>query len=135
MKATTRQIYATMLVGILGIMLSPERAVAGVLELSGIVQDPHGQPIPEAIVSVVSIRTRNKPVYTDSEGHFLATVFLPVDPGSFLEIYWNEELMFRQPLNKLQFEDAAGFDSRRTQILQSGGFLRLQPIRVGLKGG
>jgi hypothetical protein len=124
------QLYTIVLAAMLCTLLWSERVVGQALEIAGMVLDPQGTPIPEAIVSIVSQNARGKRIYTDGQGHFIDIVPLPVDPGSFLEIYWNEELMFRQPLMRLPREGS--YNTKKwADLCDSGGFLRLEPIRVG----
>ena len=126
----SKQLCPIVLVLIFGTVFWPQRAVGGGLEISGIVQNPNGLPIPQAIVSIVSIQQRSEPAFTDGEGRFLIVVFPPVGPDVFLEIYWNRELMFRQPLIQLAIDRSQAGTGR--DVFNSGGFVRLAPITVGL---
>jgi hypothetical protein len=138
-NAITKQLCAITVVLFLSLLSFKEMAHGGeMMEISGFVLDPTGEPVPEALVSIVSVNSRGKPVYTDEEGHFVAISVPPLDDQAsfwniFLEIYWNRELIFRKPLTLLPLENDLGTSIGRKweDVSKSDGFIRLQPIKVG----
>ena len=114
-----------------------------VLLLSGKIVNPSGQPLPGCLLSVVSSFGRSAPTFSQGDGSFQLEVALP--PGSssvassipFLEVYWNKELMYRQPVTSLTIESAlpkfqtVSGPTDWTNLLHDGGRVELKPIRLG----
>src|SRR6266481_6246508 len=81
-----------------------------VLLLSGKIVNPAGAALPGCVLSVVSSFGRSAPTFSQGDGSFQLEVALP--PGNsagstpFLEVYWNKELMYRQPVASLTIESA-----------------------------
>jgi hypothetical protein len=114
-----------------------------VLTLSGKIVNPSGQPLPGCLLSVVSSFGRSAPTFSQGDGSFQLEVALP--PGNspaasstpFLEVYWNKELMYRQPVTSLTIESAlAKFQTVSgptdwTNLLHDGGRVEVKPIRLG----
>ena len=102
--------------------------------LKGVVTDPYDRRIPGCLVSVASTTFRSRPVFTNSAGYF--EVVIPLVEGQsselnqppLLEIYWNEEVLFRQPLIALHPVSA---DADWQHLLIEGGSVDLGSIRVG----
>jgi hypothetical protein len=117
-----------------------------VLLLSGKIVNPSGQPLPGCLLSVVSSFGRSAPTFSQGDGSFQLEVALP--PGSspaasstpFLEVYWNKELMYRQPVTSLTIESAlpkfqtVSGPTDWTKLLHGGGRVEVQPIRLGRAG-
>jgi hypothetical protein len=108
-------------------------SAGGFLELTGTVFGPGGsEPIPNAIVSLVSVQSRAKKVaYTDEEGVFVSTIVVPQAGDIYLEIYWDRELYFRRRLAELSFQTTEVGAVDVNKILQFGGVLHLKPIKLG----
>jgi hypothetical protein len=114
-----------------------------VLALSGTIVDSSQRPLPGCLVSVVSEFGRSAPAFTQEEGKFSLEASLPPDSSPtasstpFLEIYWNRQLMFRQPLASLTMASAVP-NNRQSVVMSSwpnllhdGGRVVLQPIKLG----
>jgi hypothetical protein len=116
---------------------------AQVLLLSGGLVNSSGQALPGCLLSVVSLFGRSAPTFSQGDGSFQLEVALP--PGSspaasstpFLEVYWNKELMYRQPVTSLTIESAlpkfqtVSGPTDWTNLLHDGGRVELKPIRLG----
>jgi hypothetical protein len=114
-----------------------------VLLLSGKIVNPAGEALPGCVLSVVSSFGRSAPTFSQGDGSFQLEVALP--PGSspaarstpFLEVYWNKELMYRQPLASLTIESAhpksptASSAADWANLLHDGGRVEVVPIRLG----
>lgn len=114
-----------------------------VLLLSGRLVNSSGQALPGCVLSVVSLFGRSAPTFSQGDGSFQLQVPLPPDnsptasSSPFLEIYWNKELMYRQPLASLTIESAlpksqtVSGPTNWADLLRDGGRVELRPIRVG----
>jgi hypothetical protein len=112
------------------------------VEIGGKVIDPYGLSIPNAVVSFVAPNFRSDKNVTDDYGRFDVSLRVPQREDLLLEIYWNEEVIFRRPLNVLSFDYIEsqgapfpgfleGYRTRLSYALQHGGYISLNPIRVG----
>src|SRR3981189_1887614 len=94
-----------------------------VLLLSGKIVNPAGAALPGCVLSVVSSFGRSAPTFSQGDGSFQLEVALP--PGNsagstpFLEVYWNKELMYRQPVASVRTESA--FPKSQTTSGPTGG--------------
>ena len=112
-----------------------------VLLLSGKIVNPAGAALPGCVLSVVSSFGRSAPTFSQGDGSFQLEVALPPgsSPGStpFLEVYWNKELMYRQPVASLTIESAlpksqtASGPTDWANLLHDGGRVEVKPIRLG----
>jgi len=112
---------------------------APVLLLSGKIVNPAGEALPGCVLSVVSSFGRSAPTFSQGDGSFQLDVALP--PGSspvasgtpFLEVYWNTELMYRQPVASLTIESAQPVSGPTdwANLLHDGGRVAVKPIRLG----
>jgi hypothetical protein len=114
---------------------------APVLLLSGKIVNPAGEALPGCVLSVVSSFGRSAPTFSQGDGSFQLDVALP--PGSspvasstpFLEVYWNTELMYRQPVASLTIESALpktqSGPTDWANLLHDGGRVAVKPIRLG----
>ncbi len=112
-----------------------------VLLLSGKIVNPAGAALPGCVLSVVSSFGRSAPTFSQGDGSFQLEVALP--PGNsagstpFLEVYWNKELMYRQPVASLTIESAlpksqtASGPTDWANLLHDGGRVEVKPIRLG----
>src|ERR1700732_2378840 len=112
-----------------------------VLLLSGKIVNPAGEALPGCVLSVVSSFGRSAPTFSQGDGSFQLDVALP--PGSspsgtpFLEVYWNTELMSRQPVASLTIESAlpktqpVSGPTDWANLLHDGGRVAVKPIRLG----
>jgi hypothetical protein len=114
-----------------------------VLLLSGKIVNPAGEALPGCVLSVVSSFGRSAPTFSQGDGSFQLDVALPPTSSpvassiAFLEVYWNTELMYRQPVASLTIESALS----KTQpvsgttdwanLLHDGGRVAVKPIRLG----
>jgi hypothetical protein len=102
------------------------------VEVSGQVCDPKYIGIPGAIISVVSLEARQKPVYSDNQGRF--TFRVPTNETSkwYVEIYWNKDIMFRNEMRQLRIKNEdSNFGPAWAEALQTGGRVELEPIILG----
>jgi hypothetical protein len=123
--------------GILLLFAITELAFAGGLFIRGTILNPEHIAIPGVGVSFKSVESRTfyvKPVYTDDLGRF-EMVIPPENPKSlYLEVYWNQDLMFRQPLRSLPSENLS--DEQWTDVERYGmGEIILRPIVLGRSPG
>jgi hypothetical protein len=114
-----------------------------VLILRGTIVNSSGEPLPGVIVSVVSEFARSEPAFSEADGSFKLQAAIPPedDPhaGSktYLEVYWNRILKFRQPCASLTIKNAipanlASAQARRWEgLLHDGGAVWLEPIILG----
>jgi hypothetical protein len=112
-------------------------AFAGGLFIRGTILNPSHIAIPGVGVSFTSVASRTfyvRPVYTDDQGGF-AMVIPPENPRSlYLEVYWNQDLMFRQPLRSLPSENLS--DEQWADLERYGtGEIILRPIVLGRSPG
>jgi hypothetical protein len=116
------------------VYLVPSLAYGGGLLLKGRILDQYDRPLPGCLVSVASTKFRSHPVFTDSNGYFEALApamsdqSTPASPLPYLEIYWNAEVIFRQPLTVFR---AVSTDKDWDRLLKWGGSADLGEIRVG----
>jgi hypothetical protein len=116
---------------------------ASVLLLSGKIVNPAGEALPGCVLSVVSSFGRSAPTFSQGDGSFQLDAALPPTSypvaGStlFLEVYWNTELMYRQPVASLTIESAfpktqpVSGTTDWANLLHDGGRVALKPIRLG----
>ena len=114
-----------------------------VLTVSGTITSSAGRPLAGCLVSVVSESGRSVPAFTDSHGNFTLEASIPAGGSTstsnptFLEIYWNRVLAFRQLLESLAIADAtpnkrvSGQEANWQALLSAGGQVVLQPTKVG----
>jgi hypothetical protein len=114
-----------------------------VLLLSGRIVNPSGEALPGCVLSVVSSFGRSAPTFSQGDGSFQLEVALPPSnsPAAkstpFLEVYWNKELMYRQPLASLAIESALSKSQAESvptdwaNLLHDGGRVEVRPIRLG----
>ena len=113
-----------------------------VLILRGTIVNSSDEPLPGCIVSVVSHFARSEPTFSEADGSFKLQVAIPPedDPqaGSktYLEVYWNRILKFRQPLASLTIKNVIPANlasAARTWegLLHDGGAVWLEPINLG----
>jgi hypothetical protein len=113
------------------------------LLLSGKIVNPTGEALPGCVLSVVSSFGRSAPTFSQGDGSFQLEVALPPSsspPASrtpFLEVYWNKELMYRQPVTSLTIESAlpkfqtVSGPADWANLLHDGGRVEVRPIRLG----
>jgi hypothetical protein len=95
------------------LFLAPGEGDAGIVEgqfvvVTGHVVNPDGEPLPGMLVSIATTSYRRSS-YTNRDGSFeigIIASYQDTDQDLFLEIYWSEELMFRQPLIDLHINRA-----------------------------
>jgi hypothetical protein len=135
-----------LLIGVIALVGS---AKAGGLLIQGRIISPNGSPLPGCLVSIASPSVahsgamRSRGVLTEDDGAFAVPFF--ADPNGqtappYLEIYWNAQLIFRQPLNSLPLARNAIYENKHPstagwdleKYLTYGGEITLEPIRVGL---
>jgi hypothetical protein len=116
---------------------------AQVLLLSGQIVNSSGQALPGCLLSVVSLFGRSAPTFSQGDGSFRLEVALPPDSSPaasstpFLEVYWNKDLMYRQPVNSLRIQNAQpklqtiSGQVDWADLLHDGGRVEVAPIRVG----
>jgi hypothetical protein len=114
-----------------------------VLVLSGKIVNPAGEALPGCVLSAVSSFARSAPTFSQGDGSFQLEVALPPanSPGAsstpFLEIYWNKDLMYRQPVTSLTIERAlpkfqtASGPTDWANLLRDGGRVEVKAIRLG----
>ena len=114
-----------------------------VLILRGSVVNASGEPLPGVIVSVVSHFARSEPAFSEADGSFKLQAALPseddpqVGKKTYLEVYWNRILKFRQPLASLTITNVIpanlGPEPARMweTLLRDGGAVWLEPINLG----
>jgi len=112
-----------------------------VLLLSGKIVNPAGEALPGCVLSVVSSFGRSAPTFSQGDGSFQLEVALPPGGSSiasstpFLEVYWNKELMYRQPVASLTIESALPKSQTVSgdwpNLLRDGGRVAVKPIRLG----
>jgi hypothetical protein len=102
-------------------------AFAGGFFIQGTILNPDHVAIPGIKVSFTSALYIS-PVFTDSNGRF-ETVIPAVDlTFLYLQIYWNDNLMFSQPLRSLASQDPANW----YRVQRDGiGEIILRPIVLG----
>jgi hypothetical protein len=113
-------------------------ASAGTLLISGQIIDASGKPLDGCLVSIASAaqKLRSRGVLTEEGGTF-SVPFASNYAGQsqsvpYLEIYWDEQLIFRQPLTSLEIANASQFPSAQfwNERLEYGGEIKLSPIKV-----
>jgi hypothetical protein len=114
-----------------------------VLIVRGTIVDSSGEPLPGCLVSVVSHFARSEPAFSEADGSFKLQAAIPPedDPQAgnktYLEIYWNRILKFRQPLASLTITKvipaSLGPAPARVweALLHDGGAVWLEPINLG----
>jgi hypothetical protein len=114
-----------------------------VLILRGTIVNSSDEPLPGCIVSVVSHFARSEPAFSEADGSFKLQAAIPAedDPQAgkktYLEVYWNRILKFRQPLASLTITNVipANLGSAPARmweaLLHDGGAVWLEPINLG----
>jgi hypothetical protein len=106
------------------------------LLIRGKITDLQGKPLDGCLVSIAAApSTRSRGVLTE-QGNF--EVPITSDSGAqlstvpYLEVYWDQQLIFRQPLTSLRIENENAGSSMQTWIyyLRYGGEISLSPIAV-----
>jgi hypothetical protein len=114
------------------------------LNVEGRIVNSAGAPLPGCAVYVASPFLKSAPVFSQADGSFTVATPLPSDDTSsaarstpFLEIYWDQQLMFRLPLASLPIETAIPQNRSSSQstswsgLLHDGGTVVLKTIRLG----
>jgi hypothetical protein len=111
--------------------LAASNVWAGGLVIQGSVLSPKRVAVPGLTVTIGSSTYRSEPTYTDNDGTFQIALFIrPSNPSSlYLEIYWGQDLMYRQPLERLILDT---HDDRNTRALREMyGSVILDAILLG----
>lgn len=135
-------IWARCLFFVAGVTGFPNTSPAGTLLIQGQVVDTNGNPLDGCLVSIAQAsptQQRSRGVLTEGGGKFEVAFASNYSPSNqqtssypYLEIYWDETLIFRQPLPSLRIErgNQASNASGWIYYLVAGGQVILSPIRV-----